>query len=270
MKMSKQNNILAALMTFLLIFSVAGCGNQDKCGEDFEQQTVSSVDETVTEISDTETEIDESNEEAELGENDVKTDIDGSSGDVGESDADDSSVDIADHELGQNPELQEAQPSGSFDLASVPKYSGKAYTAVNENVPFFTDSDLTATSYESYSELDSMGRCGSCIASIGQDIMPTEKRGSISSVKHTGWQSVSYDGIVDGGSLYNRSHLIGYQLTAENANEKNLITGTRYMNVDEMLPFENMVVDYIKETDNHVLYRVTPIFVYTVTMSSLE
>ena len=114
-------------------------------------------------------------------------------------------------------------------------------------------------SFEEYSDLDELGRCGAAYANIGQDLMPTQKRGDISRVKPTGWRSVKYD-IVDGKHLYNRCHLIGYQLTAENANEKNLITGTRYMNVDGMLPFENMVADYIKETDNHVLYRVTPIF----------
>lgn len=126
-------------------------------------------------------------------------------------------------------------------------------------MPFFNNSDLTSTSYEKYSNLDSLGRCGVTIASIGKDIMPTEERGSIGSVKPTGWHTVRYAGI-DGNYLYNRCHLIGYQLTAENANEKNLITGTRYMNVQGMLPFENMVADYIKETGNHVIYRVTPIF----------
>lgn len=155
-------------------------------------------------------------------------------------------------------EVEEA--NGSFDMANIPAYSGKPYVVVNGNTPYFSDSELTTTSYESYSDLDSLGRCGVCIASVGQDIMPTEERGSIGSVKPTGWQTVKYNGVVDGNYLYNRCHLIGYQLTAENANDKNLITGTRYMNVEGMLPFENMVADYVKETDNHVLYRVTPIF----------
>ncbi|MCD7724958.1 MAG: DNA/RNA non-specific endonuclease [Clostridiales bacterium] len=147
----------------------------------------------------------------------------------------------------------------SFDLSEVPEYSGLAYVAVNDNVPFFTDSDLTTESYEYYSDLDSLGRCGVAIANIGQDIMPTEERGAIGSVKPTGWHTVKYD-IVDGNYLYNRCHLIGYQLSGENANEKNLITGTRYLNVEGMLPFENMVADYVEETNNHVLYRVTPVF----------
>lgn len=144
-------------------------------------------------------------------------------------------------------------------IASLPEYTGSPYIIVNDNTPFFTDDDMTTTSFENYGELDSLGRCTAAYANVGQDLMPTEKRGSISSVKPTGWQTVKYDN-VDGKYLYNRCHLIGYQLTAENANKNNLITGTRYLNVDGMLLFENMVADYIKETNNHVLYRVTPIF----------
>ena len=146
-----------------------------------------------------------------------------------------------------------------YDLSDIPAFSGDPYVAVNDNVPEFEEADLTSASYESYSCLDSLGRCGVARACIGTDLMPTQARGSISQVKPTGWHSVRYDS-VDGGSLYNRCHLIGYQLTAENANELNLITGTRYLNTEGMLPFENMVADYIKETGNHVLYRVTPVF----------
>lgn len=145
------------------------------------------------------------------------------------------------------------------ELAKIPSYSNAPYYVVNNNVPFFNDADLVTNSYEKYGNLDSLKRCTTVIACIGKDIMPTKERGNIGSVKPTGWHTVKYSGI-DGNYLYNRCHLIGYQLTAENANEKNLITGTRYMNVDGMLPFENMVADYIKETNNHVLYRVTPIF----------
>ena len=147
----------------------------------------------------------------------------------------------------------------SFNLADVPAYSGQPYVAVNGNVPYFTDADLTDVSFESYSDLDSLGRCGVAYASVSPDTMPTEKRGAIGQVKPTGWHTVKYDQ-VEGKYLYNRCHLIGYQLTGENANEKNLITGTRYLNVEGMLPFENTVADYVKETGNHVLYRVTPIF----------
>ncbi len=149
--------------------------------------------------------------------------------------------------------------TGEFSLSDIPEYTGSPYVAVNGNVPYFTEDDLTDVSFESYSDLDSLGRCGVAYASVCTDTMPTEKRGSIGEVKPTGWINVKYD-FVDGKYLYNRCHLIGYQLTAENANEKNLITGTRYFNVQGMLPFENLTADYVKETGNHVLYRVTPIF----------
>ncbi len=158
---------------------------------------------------------------------------------------------------------EEARVSGdvhsSIDISQVPAYSGQAYVAINNNEPEFDKEDFTTSSFETYSSLDSLGRCGVAYANIGSDLMPTEERGSIGSVKPTGWHTIKYDN-VDGKYLYNRCHLIGYQLTGENANERNLITGTRYMNVDGMLPFEDMVADYIKETDNHVLYRVTPIY----------
>ena len=143
---------------------------------------------------------------------------------------------------------------------TVPTYSGEPYVVLNGNIPFFVEEEYTLESYEYYSELDQLGRCGVTMACIGRDIMPTEDRGEIGSVKPSGWVQGKYDH-VDGKYLYNRCHLIGFQLAGENANEKNLITGTRYMNVEGMLPFENMVADYVKETENHVLYRVTPIFV---------
>lgn len=152
-----------------------------------------------------------------------------------------------------------SKPAKVPSLSDIPAYSGAAYVALSNNTPAFADSDLVTSSFETYSDLDSLGRCGVAYANIGQDLMPTEERGSIGQVKPTGWHTVKYD-CVDGKYLYNRCHLIGYQLTAENANTKNLITGTRYLNVDGMLPFENMVADYIKETGNHVLYRVTPVY----------
>ncbi len=150
-------------------------------------------------------------------------------------------------------------PSTSYDLESIPEYSGEPYVTIHDNVPFFSEEELTTDSFETYSELDDLGRCGTAYANICEEIMPTEKRGKIGMIKPSGWHTVKYTGI-DGNYLYNRCHLIGYQLSAENANEKNLITGTRYLNVTGMLPFENMVADYVKETGNHVLYRVTPIY----------
>lgn len=144
-------------------------------------------------------------------------------------------------------------------LDAIPAYEGKAYVAVNNNEPFFTDNDMTTTAFENYSDLDSLGRCGVAYANICKEIMPTEKRGKIGMIKPSGWHTVKYDVIKD-RYLYNRCHLIGYQLAGENANPKNLITGTRYLNVEGMLPFENLVADYVNNTGNHVLYRVTPMF----------
>lgn len=147
----------------------------------------------------------------------------------------------------------------SISLDDIPEYSGEPYVEINGNEPDFPDDGSGEESFETYSELDSLGRCGVAYASVGADLMPTGERESISQVKPTGWQTVKYEH-VDGKYLYNRCHLIGYQLSGENANERNLITGTRYMNVEGMLPFENMVADYVKETDCHFLYRVTPVF----------
>lgn len=147
----------------------------------------------------------------------------------------------------------------TVSLSKVPAYSGKPYVAVNGNKPTFSKYEYTKKGFETYSKLDKYGRCGMAYANVCKATMPTEERGSIGMIKPTGWHTVKYES-VDGKYLYNRCHLLGYQLTGENANERNLITGTRYMNVDGMLPFENMVADYVKETDNHVLYRVTPLF----------
>lgn len=134
-----------------------------------------------------------------------------------------------------------------------------AYVEINDNIPEFADSEITTVSFEKYARLDSLLRCGPAVACVGVDLMPTEERESIGQVKPSGWQIAKYD-FVDGKYLYNRCHLIGFQLSGENANERNLITGTRYFNVEGMLPFENMVADYVRETKNHVMYRVTPIF----------
>ena len=147
----------------------------------------------------------------------------------------------------------------TVSLETIPQFVGKAYVELNGNIPSFPEEDKTKQSFEHYEKLDVLGRARGAYANIGKETMPKEKRGSISSVHPTGWNNTQYN-FVDGKYLYNRCHLIGYQLTAENANERNLITGTRYMNVEGMLPFENMVADYIKETGNHVLYRVTPIY----------
>lgn len=162
------------------------------------------------------------------------------------------------YELREDAKLP-AAGGGAVSPGQIPDFSGSAYVTLHNNKPEFDEEELTAESFESYAELDSLGRCGTACASIGRDLMPTEERGNISPVKPSGWQSAKYDNI-EGKYLYNRCHLIGYQLSGENANPRNLITGTRFLNVEGMLPFENQVAEYVRETGNHVLYRVTPVY----------
>ena len=154
----------------------------------------------------------------------------------------------------------EGKAASNMELADIPEYAGSAYCEINGNVPAFGDDELVTDAFENYSDLDSLGRCGAAYANICKEIMPTEERGAIGMVKPSGWHTVKYNDRIDGNYLYNRCHLIGYQLAGENANEKNLITGTRYLNVTGMLPFENEVADYVESTGNHVLYRVTPVY----------
>ena len=162
-------------------------------------------------------------------------------------------------ELRERLDLQQKRETVTLD--TLPDYDGSPYVELNDGQPSFTEEQKAGTaSYETYASLDLLGRCGTAEACIGQDLMPTEERGAIGMVKPSGWHTVRYDGVVDGKYLYNRCHLIGYQLAGENANEKNLITGTRYLNVVGMLPFEDQVADYVQETGNHVLYRVNPVF----------
>ncbi len=152
--------------------------------------------------------------------------------------------------------ITETTQTYSVDLDHIPEFSGEPYVIINNNVPDFDEDDYTTEPFETYSELDDFGRCGAAYANICQELMPTKEREDISDVEPTGWIQEEYDGEY----LYNRCHLIGHQLAGEDANDKNLITGTRYLNVEGMLPFENDIADYVEETDNHVLYRVTPIF----------
>ena len=157
-------------------------------------------------------------------------------------------------------QLLQSAPQPAISLEAVPAYAGEPWVELEGNVPSFTQEELESFPVEEYSSLDLLGRCGAARATVGLDTMPTEERGEIGQVKPSGWHTVRYDDLVEGKYLYNRCHLIGFQLTGENANEENLITGTRYMNVNGMLPFENMVAEYIDRTDNHVLYQVTPVF----------
>lgn len=155
--------------------------------------------------------------------------------------------------------VYEVYANEGVNLQEIPPYTGNPYTIIQDNIPDFSDADRTTEAFERYSDLDMLGRCGTAYANICQELMPTEERSAIGQIKPSGWHTVKYD-CIDKMYLYNRCHLIGYQLAGENANEKNLITGTRYLNVEGMLPFENMVADYVLETGNHVLYRVTPIY----------
>ena len=233
MRSNKRNNKLSYFLTLLCLCMLVGCGS-------------GAATQVMLKAEDSETESYVETVQTESAENDPgdETEIQAAA----QVQSDDSKQKVV-----------HTGTASAFNAADVPAYSGEPYTAVNNNEPYFTSDNLTTEAFENYSELDALGRCGVAYANVCLETMPTEKRGSISEVKPTGWHSVKYDN-VDGKSLYNRCHLIGYQLTAENANQQNLITGTRYLNVDGMLPFENMVADYVKETDNHVLYRVTPIF----------
>ena len=230
--MKYTRKFLAILLTLVMLFSFAGC-DLESYEYDSNSSTISSTSETSNPSS---TGEDSKSEESSQPSDTSSTQT-------------------------QKPSSVGSGTATAVKPSSLPKYSGEAYVVVNNNQPNFSSSELTTTGYEKYSNRDSLGRCGVAIASCGKEIMPRpdEKRGSISSITPTGWIQKSYSGI-SGGYLWNRCHLIGWQLSAENANRENLITGTRYMNINGMLPFENMVADYIKETGNHVAYRITPIF----------
>ena len=147
-----------------------------------------------------------------------------------------------------------------FELSDIPRYSGVPFCEVNNNKPYFQSDELITDSFRQFSELDSLGRCGIAFACIGTDSLPTEERGAIGMIKPSGWHTVRYNDLIEDKYLYNRCHLIAFELSGENANPQNLITGTRYMNVEGMLPFENRVHDYVENSNNHVIYRVTPVF----------
>lgn len=162
--------------------------------------------------------------------------------------------------VGTKADKTTGQSQQSLDLKKIPAYDGAPYTEINDNKPTFTKRQLTTKEFKKYGDLDNQGRCTTAYANVSPKTLPNKRRGSIGMIKPTGWHTVRYDEIVDGKYLYNRCHLVAHELAGEDANEKNLITGTRYMNVQGMLPFENRVADYVKSTGNHVLYRVKPIF----------
>lgn len=221
--MRKKFNLMALLLAFLLSISMLSGCSADITPEDVGNTVIDIID-TLGRLEPDETETDTP---ADTSEPDIPT--------------------------------SPAATYASLTVADIPAYDGNAWVAINDNQPFFITDDLTTTSFETYGELDELGRCTMSWACVGQDLMPTEERESIGSVKPTGWVNNKYD-FVDGKYLYNRCHIIGFQLTGENANKQNLITGTRYLNIEGMLPFENMVADYVHETNNHVLYRVTPMY----------
>ena len=236
MKLSRK--ISALLLSAVMIFSLIGCTFDTDISESSFYSTVS----TLTDGS-------------SLSDDSVMT---------SETDSDKSHPEEFSSDADENSQTGSSIGSGTAEAvkpSDIPAFSGNAYVVINNNQPNFSSEELTTKAYESYSDLDSRGRCGAATASCGKEIMPadSEERGSISSIYPSGWKQAKYSGI-SGGYLWNRCHLIGWQLSAENANRKNIITGTRYMNINGMLPFENMVADYIRETGNHVAYRITPIF----------
>lgn len=237
MKLNKKLKSLLSILCLigLLISSFTGCAS-----EGFDETTTEILETTSEETKTEETEANQTdNQETEKSE-ESKTEKETEKVNKPDSVGDDNSKAV---------------------LSQIPEYSGRPYVAINDNIPSFNKYELTTKGYETYASLDSLGRCGGAVASCGKEIMPkaNEERGSISAVKPSGWVQAQYD-CVSGKYLYNRCHLLGWQLSAENANKRNLITGTRYMNTEGMLPFENMVADYIRETNNHVAYRVTPIY----------
>ena len=241
-KSTSQNRIVVTFMLLCMAVSLIGCGDLADESRYNSQNNIATVEES-----------NDSQDIAAFAESNAPQSV----ATVGEN----SNRDANDKK--SNNQAEDKSQKGKSDkettLDKVADFDNEPYVALENNKPDFSESEITKKSFEKYSKLDSLGRCGVALACVGKDIMPTEKRGSIGMVKPTGWHTVKYD-FVDGKYLYNRCHLIGYQLTGENANEKNLITGTRYMNVDGMLPFEDMVADYVKETNNHVMYRVTPIY----------
>ena len=245
--MKRTTKAIALLLSLVMLFTLAGCGLEDYTYTD-DPSTQSSTLPTDNGTSDS------------TGGTTDNTQEEGSS----TSSTTDTSEETEPPTTTEKPNSPNSVGTGvasAVDPSTLPAFSGTAYTVVNGNQPSFSAAELTTKGYEKYTSLDSLGRCGVALASCGKEIMPgaDEERGSISSIKPSGWVQAKYDGI-SGGYLWNRCHLLGWQLSAENANRQNLITGTRYMNINGMLPFENMVADYIRETGNHVAYRVTPIF----------
>lgn len=240
-RIQEMNHKVCFVALLIIIMMLAGCTNQDEIAKEYQSEPI--------ELSHT----------VQTSNKDVETDITYQKQDV-ETEPVEETGEIPEETPTPETEVRIITTAPDFSASDIPVYEKDTYVAINHNNPFFSEDELSSKSYEFYSELDSLGRCGVCVACVGQDIMPTQERGKIGDIKPSGWNQNKYNGLVDGNYLYNRCHLIAYELSAENANELNLITGTRFLNIEGMLPFENMVADYVKETDNHVMYRVTPIF----------
>ncbi len=257
--MNKYKKFLS-ILSFVLIFSLTGCGQTINVGEEnFSYQKEDSIE--ASQVSSTsENYIVKDVEEKEVIEDIPITPILITPSETETLDEDKKEVEVIEENNSQEVEIIETKENTSNNTSfEIPTYTGKAWVYINDNKPFFTEKDYTLQPFEKYSELDSLGRCGVAFANICTKIMPTEERGSIGNVKPSGWVQNKYD-FVDGKYLYNRCHLIGFQLAGENDNPKNLITGTRYLNIDGMLNFENEIAQYVKDTNHHCLYRVTPIF----------
>ncbi len=247
-----RRNILSLILSAVICLSITGCDFSDNSTSD-SRSSSSSFDSSYS----SDSSLPESSSNVETS---SKTDSSSNHSETISSSQTTSSTTTTTSQTTTTTSKATTKAASKFNTSYIPAYSGSAYVAINNNIPFFSSADMTTTAYENYSPLDSLGRCGVAMSCIGQELMPTEPRGSIGMVKPSGWHLVKYQG-VEGKYLYNRCHLIGYQLTAENANERNLVTGTRYMNVQGMEPLENRTASYIKSTGNHVIYRSTPIFI---------
>lgn len=242
--MSKMKGAAAALVVILVLAALGGGSEEAETGETATAGGTLEVQTTVEATVEAETETETT--ETAKGTLEAETEVEATAEPVTAAETEDA-------------ETTASESSGAVTVSEIAEYSGEAYITVNDNEPFFTEEDYTTDVFETYSELDDLGRCGVAYANLCTELMPTEERESISEIIPSGWHNASYDFIED-GYVYNRCHLIGFQLAGESANEENLITGTYYLNIEGMLPFENLVADFVRDMDCHVLYRVTPVY----------
>ncbi len=247
-----KNGILRITILLILLLALCGCELQEVSDSNISETTEIAVNSEDINIVEDDTEIATDSSTEAISDTTIKMDSEEVTSDNG--------LNAGEGVSSGSMATLSSGLSKKYSVADMPAYSDSPYCIINDNKPMFSEEELIDEPFEYYSELDSLGRCGVAYANICKDIMPTVERGEIGQIKPSGWHTVKYNDRIDGNYLYNRCHLIAYQLAGENANEKNLITGTRYLNVKGMLPFENMVADYVGTTDNHVLYRVSPIY----------